>query len=47
MVRFSILDLAFVPEGETPADALRKTLDLGNMLNRGDTTACGWQNITT
>jgi len=28
MVRFSILDLAFVPEGETPADALRKTLDL-------------------
>ena len=28
MVRFSILDLAFVPEGATPADALRNTLDL-------------------
>jgi luciferase family oxidoreductase group 1 len=28
MPPFSILDLAFVVEGETPADALRKTLDL-------------------
>jgi luciferase family oxidoreductase group 1 len=28
MTRFSILDLAFVPEGATPADALRDTLDL-------------------
>jgi len=28
MTRLSILDLAFVPEGATPADALRNTLDL-------------------
>ena len=28
MPPLSILDLAFVPEGRTPADALRKTLDL-------------------
>jgi len=28
MPRFSILDLAFVPEGSTPADALRRTLGL-------------------
>jgi len=27
-VRFSILDLAFVPEGSTPGDALRNSLDL-------------------
>ena len=28
MPRFSILDLAFVPEGSTPGDALRRSLDL-------------------
>ena len=28
MARFSILDLAFVPEGKTPGDALRNSLDL-------------------
>ena len=28
MLPLSILDLAFVPEGGTPADALRNTLDL-------------------
>ncbi|MGV3483599.1 MAG: LLM class flavin-dependent oxidoreductase [Planctomycetaceae bacterium] len=28
MTRFSILDLAFVPAGTTPADALRRSLDL-------------------
>ena len=28
MPPLSILDLAFVPEGGTPADALRNTLDL-------------------
>src|SRR6059058_1288933 len=30
----SILDLAFVPEGETPADALRNTLDLAQHAER-------------
>lgn len=34
MVRFSILDLAFVSEGATPADALRKTLDLAQHAER-------------
>jgi len=28
MARFSILDLAFIPEGSTPRDALRNSLDL-------------------
>src|SRR3954467_15529217 len=28
MTRLSILDLAFVPEGSTPGDALRNSLDL-------------------
>ena len=30
----SILDLAFVPEGETPADALRNTLELAQHAER-------------
>jgi luciferase family oxidoreductase group 1 len=34
MTRFSILDLAFVPEGATPADALRNTLDLAQHAER-------------
>jgi luciferase family oxidoreductase group 1 len=34
MARFSILDLAFVPEGATPADALRNTLDLARHAER-------------
>lgn len=34
MVRFSILDLAFVPEGATPRDALRNTLDLAQHAER-------------
>ena len=28
MAQFSILDLAFVPEGATPGDALRRSLEL-------------------
>jgi luciferase family oxidoreductase group 1 len=34
MVRLSILDLAFVPEGGTPADAFRNTLDLAQHAER-------------
>lgn len=34
MPRLSILDLAFVPEGSTPADALRNTLDLAQHAER-------------
>jgi luciferase family oxidoreductase group 1 len=34
MTRLSILDLAFVPEGATPADALRNTLDLAGHAER-------------
>ena len=34
MTRLSILDLAFVPEGATPADALRNTLDLAQHAER-------------
>jgi luciferase family oxidoreductase group 1 len=34
MVRLSILDLAFVPEGATPADALRNTLGLAQHAER-------------
>src|SRR5678810_847288 len=34
MIRFSILDLAFVPEGATPAEALRNTLDLARHAER-------------
>ena len=33
-IPFSILDLAFVPEGATPADALRHTLDLAQHAER-------------
>jgi alkanesulfonate monooxygenase SsuD/methylene tetrahydromethanopterin reductase-like flavin-dependent oxidoreductase (luciferase family) len=34
MARLSILDLAFVPEGGTPADAFRNTLDLAQHAER-------------
>ncbi|MBX5495144.1 MAG: LLM class flavin-dependent oxidoreductase [Bryobacteraceae bacterium] len=34
MALFSILDLAFVPEGSTPAQALRNTLDLAQHAER-------------
>jgi luciferase family oxidoreductase group 1 len=34
MPRFSILDLAFVPEGGTPEGALRRTLDLAQHAER-------------
>jgi luciferase family oxidoreductase group 1 len=34
MARLSILDLAFVPEGATPADALQSTLDLAQHAER-------------
>lgn len=34
MIRFSILDLAFVPDGATPGDALRHTLDLAQHAER-------------
>ncbi len=34
MTRFSILDLAFVPEGGTPADALHRSLDLARHAER-------------
>ncbi|GGC72910.1 LLM class flavin-dependent oxidoreductase [Chelatococcus reniformis] len=34
MVPFSILDLAFVPEGQTPADALTNTRDLAQHAER-------------
>lgn len=34
MTRLSILDLAFVPEGATPGDALRSTLDLARHAER-------------
>src|SRR6188474_1234982 len=32
--RYSILDLAFVPEGSTPGDALRNSLDLAQHAER-------------
>jgi luciferase family oxidoreductase group 1 len=34
MIPFSILDLAFVPDGSTPADALHHTLDLAQHAER-------------
>ena len=34
MARLSILDLAFVTAGATPADALRNTLDLAQHAER-------------
>src|SRR5262245_63860695 len=34
MPALAVLDLAFVPEGATPADALRNTLDLGQHCER-------------
>ena len=34
MPQYSILDLAFVPEGATPGDALRRTLDLAQHAER-------------
>jgi luciferase family oxidoreductase group 1 len=34
MMRLSILDLAFVPEGSTPAEALRNSLDLAQHAER-------------
>src|SRR5688572_7493485 len=34
IVRLSVLDLAFVPEGSTPADALRNSLDLAQHAER-------------
>ena len=34
MARLSVLDLAFVPEGATPADALRNSLDLAQHAER-------------
>lgn len=34
MARLSILNLALVPEGLTPADALRNTLDLAQHAER-------------
>ena len=34
MPPISILDLAFVPEGATPADALRNTLDLAQHVEK-------------
>src|SRR3954470_10134922 len=34
MTRLSILDLAFVPEGSTPGDALRNSLDLAQHAER-------------
>src|SRR5881275_385957 len=34
MLPLSILDLAFVPEGGTPSDALRNTLDLAQHAER-------------
>jgi len=35
MLPLSILDLAFVPEDGTPADALRNTLDLAQQEQGG------------
>src|SRR6201995_4223864 len=34
MVPLSVLDLAFVPQGGTPADALRNSLDLARHVER-------------
>src|SRR5215203_4232190 len=34
MIPFSILDLAFIAEGATPADALRNSLDLARHAER-------------
>ena len=34
MARLSILDLAFIPEGSTPADALHHSLDLAQHAER-------------
>src|SRR4051794_36110307 len=36
MPRFSILDLAFVPEGSTPADALRRSLSPAQQAENWD-----------
>jgi luciferase family oxidoreductase group 1 len=34
MITFSILDLAFIPKGSTPADALHRSLDLAQQAER-------------
>ncbi len=47
MTLFSILDLAPVPEGSTPGDALRNTIDLARHADRSATTATGSPSTTT
>ena len=45
---FSVLDLAPVAEGSTPADALRNSLDLAQQTEKfGYTPVTGSPNITT
>jgi hypothetical protein len=47
MVPFSILDLAPVPQGKTPADAVRNSLDLAQHAEGWATGASGSPSITT
>ena len=47
MPPLSVLDLAPIPEGKTPADALRNTLDLAQHAERWGIGASGWPSITT
>jgi hypothetical protein len=45
--RRSILDLAFVPAGSTPADALHNTLDLAQHAERWNYHRYGWLSTKT
>ena len=47
MVPISILDLVPVILGETPREALRKSLDLAQQAERLVTRGTGWPSITT
>jgi len=47
MIPFSVLDLAPVPEGATPSDALRNTSTLPAMSSAWATGASGWPSTTT
>jgi hypothetical protein len=47
MAPLSVLDLAFVPEGATAADALARSLDLARMPSASATAASGSPSITT
>ena len=47
MVKLSVLDLAYIGEGFTPADALANSLDLAQHCEAAGFERFGWPNITT